>query len=67
MKRFINGFILGAIGVIFLSDVIFYASNNETISEQITAWINQSTTNLVIFVCLMVITGLHFIFGKYKD
>jgi hypothetical protein len=66
-KKAINGFILGAIGIIFLCDFIFYATNNDTISEQITYWINQSTTNLIIFLCVVILIVTHFVFGKYKD
>lgn len=67
MKRTINGFILGTIGVIFMFDFFAYALHNDSISEQITGWINQSTTNLYIFLSLMIVVGLHFIFGEYKD
>lgn len=67
MKRFINGFILGTIGLIFISDLIFYVTNNDTISENITSWINQSVTNLIIFLVLSLLLITHFICGKYKD
>lgn len=67
MKRTVNAFILGAIAIIFTFDVFAYAVHNDTISEQITAWINQSTTNLVIFIGLVIIISTHFIFSKYND
>lgn len=67
MKRAINSFILGTIAIIFTFDVFAYGLHNDTISEQITAWINQSTTNLWIFIGLVIIISTHFIFGKYND
>lgn len=67
MKRTINAFILGIIGLIFTFDTFAYLRQNDTISEQITGWIDKSTSHLVIFICLMVIVALHFIFGKYQD
>jgi len=66
MKRAINAFILGAIAIIFTFDVFAYILHNDTISEQITGWINQSTTNLWIFIGLVIIISTHFIFGKYE-
>lgn len=67
MKRSINAFILGTIAIIFTFDVFAYAVHNDTISEQITGWINQSTTNLWIFIGLVIIISIHFIYGKYHD
>lgn len=67
MKRVINAFILGVIGLIFIFDTIAYITHNDTISEQITGWINQSTANLAIFLGLCFVCIAHFVFGKYRD
>lgn len=67
MKRVINAFILGAIGIIFTFDTIAYITHNDTISEQVTTWLNQSTTNLVVFLALCAVFITHFVFGKYRD
>lgn len=67
MKRTINSFILGTIGLIFVFDTFAYIAHNDTISEQVTAWIDASTTNLVIFLAGVLLVCVHWIFGKYKD
>jgi len=67
MKRIINSFILGTIGLIFVFDTIAYVLHNDSISEQITGWLNQSTTNLAIFLAGVLLVCIHWIFGKYKD
>ena len=66
-KRVINTFILGTIGVIFTFDTFAYLAHNDSISEQVTGWINQSVTNLVIFIGTVLVICCHFIFDKYKD
>lgn len=67
MKRIINTFILATIGIIFVFDTFAYVTANDSISEQITGWINQSTANLGIFLGLCFVIIAHFVFGKYRD
>lgn len=67
MKRIINAFILGVIGLIFTFDTFAYVTHNDTISEQITSWLNQSTSNLIAFLALCAVFIVHFIYGKYRD
>lgn len=66
MKRLINTFILGILGLIFVFDTFAYVTANDTISEQITSWINTGS-NIYIFCGIILIITAHFIFGKYKD
>jgi TRAP-type C4-dicarboxylate transport system permease large subunit len=67
MKRIINSFILGIIGLIFVFDTFAYILHNDTISEAVTGWLNQSTTNLVVFLAVCAVFIVHFVFGKYRD
>ena len=67
MKRIITSFILGSIGVIFLSDLFFYTIGHDTISQEITAWIDQGVSHLVIFIGIVLLISLHFIYGKYEN
>jgi len=67
MKRVINTFILAIIGVIFAFDSFAYALHNDSISEQITLWINASSQNFWVFIAIVIMICTHFIFGKYKD
>lgn len=57
--------ILGTIGFVFTIDCIFYIFKKNTISEQITGWINKSRTNLIIFLSIVAVICTHFIFSKY--
>lgn len=63
-RKIVNTFILGGIGVIFTFDAIAYVFGDETISENITHWINDG--NLPIFLGIVVVLSTHFIWGKYK-
>jgi hypothetical protein len=65
MKKIINTFILGGLGVIFLFDSVVYVIGDDTISEQITGWINNGNGH--IFWGLVAILCTHFVYGKYKD
>jgi hypothetical protein len=65
MKKVINAFVLGTLGVIFTFDTITYLLGNDTISEQITAWINDG--NELIFGGIVLVLITHFVFGKYKE
>ena len=63
-----SAFILGTIAVIFCYDTLADVfGSHATISEEITNWINASTTNLIIFISAVLLISIHWIFGKYKD
>jgi Na+/H+ antiporter NhaA len=63
-RKIVNTFILGGIGVIFSFDAVAYVFGNETISENITHWINDGNTG--IFWAIVIVLSTHFAFGKYK-
>lgn len=63
LEQVIVAFILGTIGLIFSFDAVCYVVGRKTISGQVTKWINNSYTNLIIFVCIILVICVHFIFG----
>lgn len=65
MKRAINAMILGTLGLIFAFDTVVYLLGNDTISEQITSWINNGNHHVFWGIVIVIVT--HFWWGKYKD
>lgn len=63
-QKIVSVFIMGSFAFIFAFDTLSLILGDETISEQITEWINNG--NQFTFGAIVVLLVVHFVFGKYK-